>query len=204
MPTKPTAVPSRPIATKAAANALRAKPLNNEASASAAAPLEVVPLANQPSERSVETTPATDRNLQPALAPSASQRSNVPMWSGHQFTTLLSNYTAQHCHNSMATTAFNPVGDVHTWAELMALQQATAQRLMQQQMNGINGLMSLFQERRQVKQANTLSKWFEQECYWFASLNALLASQATNMVSLMENIQIDYGYWAAQKTARES
>jgi hypothetical protein len=196
MPTKPTAMPSRSVAAKAS----RAKPLSSEPSS--AASLEVVPLEHDPSKASAQTAAAVYQSepLHSGVPPSDGAR--LPMWSGQQFTMLLSNYTTRHCHNSMATTAFNPAGDTHTWSELIELQQATSQRLMQQQMNGVNGLLALFQERGKVKQANTLSKWFEQEYYWFASLNALVASQATSMVNLMENIQVDYGYWVAQKTSR--
>jgi hypothetical protein len=187
MPTKPTTTPSGPRASKISSH------------------------EEQPSPALSTPSDADKQRLGAALDATKASGSPLPlhpgwgsMWSGHQqFTSLVSNYTTRHFHNHMAsTTVCHPGSELNTWLELMNLQQAMAQRWMQQQMEGFNGMLTLFQERRQLKKANTLSKWFEQEYNWSANLQALIASQTTHMVSLMENIQVDYGYWVAQKTAQ--
>jgi hypothetical protein len=196
MPTKPTAMPSDPRAPKTAAAALHPKVSSHEALPSAA--------PSAPSD-------ADKQRLGAALDATKAIGSPLPlhpgwgsMWSGpQQLTSLLGSYTTRHFHNHMAAaTVCNPASDQHIWIELINLQQAVAQRWMQQQMDGLKGMFTLFQERGQLKKANTLSKWFEQEYNWSANLQALIASQTTHMVSLMENIQVDYGYWVAQKTAQ--
>jgi hypothetical protein len=89
--------------------------------------------------------------------------------------------------------------DANDWRELMAMQQSVLQRLKQQQQGWLDGLAALAQEYSQSRQANTLSKYVEQEYDLVAQFGALVADQTAQMAGLLENIQVDYGYWMAQQ-----
>ena len=57
----------------------------------------------------------------------------------------------------------------------------------------------LAEDYSQLRQSNTLSKYVEREYNLVAQWGALLSDQAAQMAGLMENIQVDYGYWLAQQ-----
>jgi hypothetical protein len=92
-------------------------------------------------------------------------------------------------------------GGADVWKEVSEIQAAVMQRLQQQQNAWQQGLASVWQEYLQLRQVNTLSKLVEQEYNVGMQLNALCITQAVNLTALMENIQIDMGYWLAQKQA---
>jgi len=105
--------------------------------------------------------------------------------------------------NEAATAAVLPWRmDTDTWRELAAMQQAVWGRLQQQNQAWVRGCTALVQEQQQLKQANTLSKFVEQEYNLLAQTGALVASQCAAFVGLMENVQVDYAYWVSQKTQR--
>jgi hypothetical protein len=199
MPTKPISNAANPM-TKAAATAPKTPAHQESAQASKALKTNAPEMAPRPSAPSsmliasslIDHASPADSTLNTWGGPRS------PLWSVQQLSLLMGNYTTRHCHNSITATV-SPKWDLYSWSGLIAMQQATIDRLMQQQLNGWNGFMQLMQERKQLKQANTLSKWFEQEYNWFANISALMASQTTNLVNLMENIQFDYGYWMAQR-----
>lgn len=83
--------------------------------------------------------------------------------------------------------------------ELGAMQQAVMERLRKQQNSWIEGLTVLMHESAEQRHANTLSKYVEREYNLVAQFGALLADQASQMAGLMENIQVNLGYWIAQK-----
>ena len=89
--------------------------------------------------------------------------------------------------------------DPGTWHEVMALQQAVVQRCWQQQKGWLEGLAALAQEHSRLKEANTLSKYVEQEYNLVAQFGALVADQMSQWAGLLENTQVDYGYWMAQR-----
>ena len=47
-----------------------------------------------------------------------------------------------------------------------------------------------------------MSKFMEKQCNLMSQSALLMTNQATNFVALMENIDVDYGYWASQKVGR--
>ena len=65
----------------------------------------------------------------------------------------------------------------------------------------VDGCTGLVKEYGQLRQANTASKFMEQEYNVAARFSALLASQATGLIGPLENIQVDFSYWISQKQA---
>jgi len=49
-----------------------------------------------------------------------------------------------------------------------------------------------------------MSKMVEKQGNFFSQWTLLLTNQATSLFELMENIHVDYGYWASQKTSIEA
>lgn len=126
----------------------------------------------------------------------------VPAAIEHALTTyaLLNRRLARTANNGLFTTGLathfmNP----QTWDELLQLQSAVMQRLQQQNQAWLKGCAILMQDYIQIKQANTMSKLVEKQCNLMMQWSQLLSSQATNLMGLQENIEVDYGYWASQK-----
>lgn len=91
--------------------------------------------------------------------------------------------------------------DPEVWSESMQLQAAILRRLQAQGQNWRTGCTVLLQDYGQLRQANTMSKLLEKQCNLSSQFAQLLGNQATNFVALLENIDVDYGYWASQKTS---
>lgn len=114
--------------------------------------------------------------------------------------TMVGRSMARLLHNGMFTAGmaahfFEP----ETWEELTQMQGAILQRLEQQQRAWLEGCAILMQDYAQIRQANTLSKLVEKQYNLVTQWNQLLGDQATNLMGLQENIEVDYGYWASQK-----
>lgn len=105
--------------------------------------------------------------------------------------------------NQVSTAALLPhLWGIDAWHELLAIQQAVLKRCQQQQQDWVDGCAGVAQEYGQLKLANTLSKFIEQEYNVVAQFNALVVKQAASWAGLLENIQVDYAYWIAQKQAQ--
>jgi hypothetical protein len=91
--------------------------------------------------------------------------------------------------------------DPTVWSEWTQLQAAVWQRLQKQNQDWRQGCEILVQDYAQLKQANTMSKLLEKQCNLMTQSAQLLTNQSTNFVALLENIDVDYGYWASQKLA---
>jgi len=89
--------------------------------------------------------------------------------------------------------------DPQIWSDLLQLQAAVMQRLQQQNRAWLKGCAILMEDYAQIKQANTMSKLVEKQYNLMAQWSLLIGNQATNMIGLQENIEVDYGYWASQK-----
>lgn len=63
------------------------------------------------------------------------------------------------------------------------------------------GLDELGSEMGELRQANTLSKYVDQEMNLVQQTLALFSNQATATVRLAENIQINLAFWLAQRAA---
>ncbi|MES2943558.1 MAG: hypothetical protein V4772_11885 [Pseudomonadota bacterium] len=113
---------------------------------------------------------------------------------------LSSQWAARNANNSAISVGLLPAAlDADTWKELLAMQAAIVQRLQDQQKSWVEGINGLAHDYAQIKQANTMSKYAEQQFNLIAQFGQLVSAQATALMGLQENIQVDYGYWAAQK-----
>ena len=104
----------------------------------------------------------------------------------------------QSCQ-AMMRLAAQPRLDASLFTESLAIQAAVMQRLATQQAQWLEGLQAIATEAASVKKVNTLSKLMDQESDLYARFNALLASQATATMELIESVQISVGYLVAQK-----
>jgi len=89
--------------------------------------------------------------------------------------------------------------DPSVWSELTQMQAAIAQRLELQNQNWRKGFAILAEDYAQLRQANTMSKLLEKQGNLISQSADLMTSQATDFVALLENIDVDFGYWASQK-----
>lgn len=89
--------------------------------------------------------------------------------------------------------------DPAVWSELTQMQAAIAQRLQVQNQNWRKGFAILAEDYGQLRQANTMSKLLEKQGNLISQSADLLTSQATDFVALLENIDVDFGYWASRK-----
>lgn len=114
--------------------------------------------------------------------------------------TLMSNWAMRSAGNGIATAqllAFRM--DAQTWSELWHMQVAVWRRQQQLQHNWSRGWAARINECTQVRGANTMSKVVEQEFDLVAQLGELLSDQATDLVTLLENIEVDYAWWVNEK-----
>lgn len=113
---------------------------------------------------------------------------------------LLHKHAARILNNGMLTAGLLAHSmDPQVWNEAMQLQAAVTQRLQEQNQNWLKGCAILMDDYAQLGQANTMSKLVEKQCNLVTAWNQLLTIQTTNLIGLMENIEVDYGYWASQR-----
>jgi len=84
-------------------------------------------------------------------------------------------------------------------AEAIEMQRAILARLQQQWQAWQDGLTGIGKTAAGIRRADTMSKLFEQEYDVFAQLGALVSSQASQWLGLVESAQIGYGYLVADK-----
>lgn len=150
-----------------------------------------VPQASGPRPPATEVSPPHAAAL--ALSPG-------PVLRAQKLHLMLAQFGARGAGTAFAMATTLPMRmDPQDLAELSAMQQAVVDRLRKQHHSWIEGLGVLMQERTERRQANTLSKYVESEYNLVAQFGALLADQAAQMAGLMETIQVDLGYWIAQK-----
>lgn len=119
---------------------------------------------------------------------------------------------AQAAHNLLCRSAARTVGNcigtaelvpqmmnLETWEELLQMQSAITERLQQQNEAWFKGVARLMKDYAQLKRANTMTKLFEQQFNIMGQWGQLLSVQTTNLMNLQENIEVDFGYWVAQK-----
>lgn len=104
---------------------------------------------------------------------------------------------AQNCFMSVSLSArlWDPV----VWNEWMQLQAAVWRRLQKQGRDWHEGCEVLVEDYALVRNANTMSKLVEKQCNLMTQSAQLMTSQSTNFMALLENIDVDYNYWANQK-----
>lgn len=114
---------------------------------------------------------------------------------------LLTRHLAKHAQHSMTTAAMlSQLTQPQTWQELCQIQEAIMQQTYQLQQNWISDWNAWLGEFAQIKQANTMSKLVEQEFNLVGQFVRLLQNQATDWVGLLENVEVNYGYWLSEKS----
>jgi hypothetical protein len=123
-----------------------------------------------------------------------------PMLRAGKMHLMLSQMLTRSMCNQMASASVLPTAlDGDTLSEIAQIQQAIFSRLQKQQETWVQGLQNIVQEYNQLKAANAMSKFVEQEYNVFAQFSELVNDQVTTWVGLLENIQVDYAYWISQK-----
>ncbi len=140
------------------------------------------------------------------MAPSATSQGPVhahvmgtPMSRVNHMQNLCAQLMTRSLGNQLGASHVLGGGDAEVWKELGDIQTAVMHRFQQQQDAWQQGLSGVWQEYLQLRKVNTLSKLVEQEYNVGMQLSALCINQAVNLTALFENIQIDMGYWLAQK-----
>lgn len=109
---------------------------------------------------------------------------------------LMASFMVSGCDNHLKVgTLLAEASQPETWREALQIQAAIGERLQQQQQAWTRGLDQIMVEYLQLNQANTLSKWVEQEYNIGMQLGTLCFNQLVNLTALAENIQVDLGYW---------
>jgi len=137
--------------------------------------------------------------------PTPSTAQAMPLWPApfmraQKVQHLMQQVFTRGMSNQCSTACMLPLhADAKTWHEWLSIQQAIAKRVQAQQQSLIDGLAGVAENYGELKLANTLSKFVEQEMNIVADINALVADQMAGWANLIENIQVDYGYWLSQK-----
>lgn len=84
-------------------------------------------------------------------------------------------------------------------AEVLDLQLAVLHRLQQLQEDWRQGWLLWLEELQQLGKVETLSEEVEQQYNLAEQFSALLKTQFTDLLELQDKIEVDCGYWAAQK-----
>jgi hypothetical protein len=143
-----------------------------------------------------------DKSGVPALRDS---RAIAPMAVSMKAGTLAQRQASRMLHNSVLSVGLaSRFGDPQVWSEWLQLQAAVMQRLHQQNLDWRQGCAILAEDYALIRHANTMSKMVEKQGNFFSQWTLLLTNQATSLFELMENIHVDYGYWASQKTSIEA
>ena len=117
-----------------------------------------------------------------------------------KMSTLQQNRAERALANAAATVSLMARGlDSQTFAELLHLQKAAWTRLAELQEGWVEDWYGWLQYSDQAKGANTMSKLVERECNSVAQAVQLMGAQATSLVGLQENIEVDYSYWVNEK-----
>jgi hypothetical protein len=141
-----------------------------------------------------------DQAAVPALREPPAARALAPLETAMKANTLVQRQAARMMHNSALSAGLTTrLADPLVWSEWMQLQAAIIQRLNEQHMDWRKGCAILADDFGQIRHANTMSKLAEKQSNLILQWSALLTSQTTSLVELMENIHVDYGYWASQK-----
>lgn len=154
-------------------------------------------------QSTMELLPPTPQTSSPAPAEvTAPITPTAPLLRAQKMNMMVGQLLARSVSNQVSTAVVLPTSlDPDTWSELSMIQQAVLRRIQQQQKDWLQGCENIAQEYSQLKLANTMSKFVEQEYNIVAQFGTLVSNQAASWFSLMENIQVDYAYWISQKRA---
>ncbi len=144
----------------------------------------------------MSTTDLTASAVRPTLAQHRSKPQSFPI----RHVPALRNAQSRAWHNLQATWRLAPVSSAPaTWMSLVALQQASAQKLLEQQNEWMNDWRDWWNTAQQLPRANTVSKLLEQEFDLALRMVQIYSNQAVNWANLQENFEVNYGHWAHQQ-----
>jgi hypothetical protein len=104
--------------------------------------------------------------------------------------------------SDMAKLAATPPSP-ETVAEFVALQVAVLQRFETMTQGWSKAWHEWFAYATEFKGANTVSKIAEKETNIAGQLTAMIGSQITDLVTLQENVEVNYAYWIQQKLEQQ-
>jgi hypothetical protein len=136
----------------------------------------------------------------PAVTPAAITAPAAALQHTHSFVGLLGQSLSRSMANAAASAAVLPLATrPQTGAELLELQGAVLERLLQLQQDWWQGWTAWVEEFGQLRRADTLSEHMEQQYNLAAQFGALFKAQASDLVDLQDTVQVDYGYWVSRK-----
>ena len=148
----------------------------------------------------VAETPAAAPQLQPTAAASAA----APVQHAQNWMKLVGEAMARYAATGASTAALLPLMRADTGSELLDLQFAVIERMHQLQQDWWQGWAGWIEELGQSRKADTLSEHIGQQYNLGEQFAALLKSQAADLLDLHDNVQVNYGYWATRKLARQA
>ncbi|MFN9708275.1 MAG: hypothetical protein ACK53K_07185 [Burkholderiales bacterium] len=144
----------------------------------------------------MSTTDLTASAVRPNLAQPRSKPQSFPI----RHVPALQNAQSRAWHNLQAAWRLVPVSAAPaTWISLVTLQQASAQKLLEQQHEWMNDWRDWWNTAQQLPRANTVSKLLEQEFDLALRMVQIYSNQAVNWANLQENFEVNYGHWANQQ-----
>lgn len=102
---------------------------------------------------------------------------------------------AMQTATALPALAFDP----QALQQMLALSGAVVQQWMSLQAQWLDGLTELGQEAGELRQANTVSKYVDQEMNLVQQSLALVSAQTTATARLMENLQVNLAWWLSQR-----
>lgn len=106
----------------------------------------------------------------------------------------------RHLHNLQAAWSLVPFcATPSSWMSLAPLQQASAQKLLEQQKAWLSDWQDWWNTAQQLSRANTLSKPLEQEFDLALRVVQICGNYAVNGINLQENLEMNYGHWVNQQ-----
>jgi len=85
--------------------------------------------------------------------------------------------------------------------QAVALTEAMVKQWQTLQAHWMDGLTELAQEMGEIRQANTVSKYVDQEMNLVQQSLALVSNHATATARLIENTQVNIAWWLSQRSA---
>jgi hypothetical protein len=153
---------------------------------------KVVPMAQAKERRA---------KLRAGATPEAPIPAPKPMQQAQVFASLIGQSLARSGATAAASAMLLPLTTrADVGAEWVDLQFAVLQRAGEMQQEWMAGWQAWLHEYAELPLAETLSEHMEQQYNLTEQFAAQLKSQAADLVEFAENVQVDYGYWIAQKT----
>lgn len=130
----------------------------------------------------------------------------VPLARAVAFGKLVQHVASTQPVQALQMTAALPalVSDPTVVQEAAALSAAMTRQWMSLHAAWIDGLAEIGREMAEVREANTVSKFVDQEVNLVQQGFALVSSQTTATIRLLENFQVNVAWWARRHVERVS